>query len=283
MKLILMIGLLLCLLLLTLLIWRQLDHRSDRAEMDRLINTESLPAKRFSIDMVEPLPEPARRFFRYAINDGALLYTVADIQMQGKFSLGNKDSPNYMPMSARQILAAPAGFIWKTKVGKGLMQMSGSDSADWTRFWINGLIPVVRAGGTADHLRSAFGRYIAEAAFWIPAALLPRAGVTWEGVDDNTARVTVEHNHMKQAVELKLADNGQPVEVKFSRWTNANPDKAYRLQPFGGYLSGFREFHGIRVPTHIEAGNFFDTADYFPFFIADVTTMSFPASAGVSR
>ena len=41
MKLILMIGLLLCLLLLTLLIWRQLDHRSDRAEMDRLINTES--------------------------------------------------------------------------------------------------------------------------------------------------------------------------------------------------------------------------------------------------
>ena len=145
MKLILLIGLMLCLTLLTLLILGQLDHRRDRAEMDRLINTESLPVKRFNIDMVESLPEPARRFFRYTINDGALLYTVADIHMQGKFSLGDKDSPNYMPMSARQILAAPAGFIWKTKVGKGLMQMSGSDSADWTRFWINGLIPVVRA------------------------------------------------------------------------------------------------------------------------------------------
>lgn len=32
--------------------------------------------------------------------------------------------------------------------------------------------------------------------------------------------------------------------------------RVYQLQPFGGYLSEFREFGGYRLPTRIEAGNF---------------------------
>lgn len=35
---------------------------------------------------------------------------------------------------------------------------------------------------------------------------------------------------------------GQPIEVSFQRWSNANPEKQHRLQPFGGYLSEFRPY-----------------------------------------
>lgn len=56
-------------------------------------------------------------------------------------------------------------------------------------------------------------------------------------------------------------------------------DRLLALQPFGGYLSNFREFTGFRLPTHIEAGNFFGTEKYFPFFIADVTDLRFPSEA----
>ncbi len=49
--------------------------------------------------------------------------------------------------------------------------------------------------------------------------------------------------------------------------SNANWDKIWRLQPFDGTLSQFREFGGGKmIPTQIEAGNFFGTADYFPFY-----------------
>ena len=64
--------------------------------------------------------------------------------------------------------------------------------------------------------------------------------------------------------------------MSFDRWTNANAEKVHRLQPFGGYLSEFREFEGFVLPTQVEAGNFFATEDYFPFFIARVTGIEFP-------
>jgi hypothetical protein len=35
---------------------------------------------------------------------------------------------------------------------------------------------------------------------------------------------------------------------------------------------------GYRLPFRVEAGNMFGTADYFPFFLADVTEIRFPGS-----
>ena len=226
--------------------------------------------------MVADLPEPARRYFRFTISDGTPLYTVATLKMQGRFSLGSKAAPNYMDMSAMQVLAAPDGFVWKMSGQSGLMRISGSDSGAWTRFWLLGLAPVARFGGNLDHKRSAFGRYIAEAVFWTPAALLPGPHVTWERVSENTARVEVNHDGLEQAVDITVDNDGRPTQVKFPRWSDANPAKVHQIQPFGGHLSAFKDFDGFRLPTHVEAGNFFGTDNYFPFFIADVTEIRFP-------
>ena len=258
--------------------WRQHSHQQDLKEMNRLAATQPVSPPTFSADMVQDLPEPARRFFTYVIGEGTPLYTVADISMAGRFSLETKRKPNYLEMTARQVLAAPEGFVWKAKAGNGLLQMSGSDSAIWTRFWLAGIIPVAGMRGTVDHRRSAFGRYVAEAVFWTPAALLPRSNVQWETVDENTARVTIRHQGLEQAVDVTLSSTGQPTYVNFLRWSNANPDNVHRLQPFGGFLSDYREFQGFRLPTHVEAGNFFGTNDYFPFFIADVNSIHFPVT-----
>ena len=54
------------------------------------------------------------------------------------------------------------------------------------------------------------------------------------------------------------------------------PKKCTVCQPFGGYLSEFREFDGFTLPTHVEAGNMFETDAYFPFFIVDITDIRFP-------
>ncbi|MFO7910688.1 MAG: DUF6544 family protein [Desulfotignum sp.] len=72
-----------------------------------------------------------------------------------------------------------------------------------------------------------------------------------------------------------MAPDGQPIRVCFDRWSDANPEKQHRLQPFGGYLSEFQSFDGFRLPTHVEAGNHFGMDQYFPFFVADVTEVIF--------
>ena len=274
--------LLLCLVLIGaavigLVVWRQFDHRADRIEMARLIATQPRAPQAFSADMIAGLPEPARRYFSYTIATGTPLYTVAEIEMQGQFSLGNKEEPKVMPIKAVQILAAPVGLVWKMSGGAGLMRMSGSDSGTWMRFWWAGIAPVVRLGGTRDHARSAFGRIVGEAAFWTPAALLPANGTVWEAVDTDTARFTMTAEGITQAVDVTVDAEGKPIQVVFQRWSDANPDRVHQLQPFGGVLSKFREFQGFRLPTHVEAGNFFGTEDYFAFYIADVTSVRFPS------
>jgi hypothetical protein len=255
--------------------WRFLDHRADREAMHRFMSMQPVQPARFDPGMIADLPEPARRYFLYTIKPGTPLYRVAKISMSGRFGMGTWTKPGYLHMTATQILAMPAGFIWKMRARRGLMTLSGSDSECWTRFWLMGLLPVARMGGKPDHTRSAFGRYVAEAVFWTPAAVLPGPGVVWEQVDTDCARLAVRHQDLLQSVDITVAPDGQPTRVCFDRWSDANPEKQHRLQPFGGYLSEFQSFDGFRLPTHVEAGNHFGTDQYFPFFVADVTKVIF--------
>jgi len=258
---------------------RLADRRADAAEWARLQALQPAAPARFDPALVAGLPEPARRYFAFTIRPGTPLWPVAEIDMGGRFSLGTKDAPAYQPMQARQILAAPHGFVWQMRTLGGL-PVSGSDAGGWTRFRLFGLIPVARLGGDPDHARSAYGRFVAEAVFWTPAALLPGPGIAWAEVDADTARVTVTRGALSQAVDVTVDAQGAPVRVVFQRWSNANPDQVYRLQPFGGRLSDFRDVQGYRLPFRVEAGNQFGTDDYFAFFLAEVQAIRFPAAPG---
>src|SRR5690606_17931542 len=119
--------------------------------------------------------------FLYTIGEGVPLRTVAEIEMEGEIGLGDRFDPRYLAMRGHQVIAPPHGFVWKLEAGSGMMSMAGSDgfvgSRSWVRFWLLKFLPVVRKGGNPDHVRSAFGRVVAESVFFAPAALLPGEGV----------------------------------------------------------------------------------------------------------
>jgi hypothetical protein len=250
------------------------DYLSDRKEWIRLANFQPSNPISFDLKMVSGLPEPAQRFFKFAIKEGTPLLTVAEIDMGGKFSLGSKEDPNYQEMEAYQILASPEGFLWRLNL-RGFMPISGSDTGKWTRFRILKIIPVARMGDNPDHTKAAFGRYVAESVFWTPAAVLPNENIKWEKVDNDSARVTISSGNISQEVVVKVDAAGCPVLVSFQRWSNANKDKVFRLQPFGGKLSDFREVQGFTIPFKVEAANLFGTIDEFYFFKADVKDIRF--------
>lgn len=281
-KVILVFVAVLSIVLLALCVWRWSDKRADQAAWASLASHQPLAPGLFDLSMIAGLPDPVQRYFRFAIAPGTPLYTVAEISMEGEFSLGTKDEPNYMPMHADQVLAAPNGFIWKVRAGDGIW-FKGSDGANdgasWSRFWLFGIAPVARAGNNEDHARAAFGRYVAEAVFWTPAVLLPGDGIQWESIDDSTARVTVTHMNLQQAVDVTVDADGRPSKVVFQRWSNANAAKTFQFQPFGGYLSDYKNFGGFHLPTRVQAGNFFETDDYFAFFKATITSVRFPADS----
>jgi hypothetical protein len=268
--------------------WRLLDHRADRAAIGRLIMSQPAAPARFVPAMVAELPEPARRFFRFAIAEGTPLHTVSVVEMSGELSLGTKDDPAYQPMKAQQILAPPHGFVWQVRL-RGSMPVTGSDAStpdtSWSRFRLLDAVPVARAGGDPDHRRSSFGRLVADGLIWAPAAFLPAAEagwdqIRWEAAAPDVAAVTVRVGGLKQRAEVHLDAEGRPSRVVFQRWSNENPERVHRLQPFGGDLSAFATFDGFRLPTRAVAGNHYGTDDYHPFFLADVTDIRFPVPLG---
>lgn len=258
--------------------WRALDRVADDKTWHALVQAAGSVSGGFDLAMIEDLPDPAQRYFMYTIRPGTPLYRAVEIEMKGELGLGSKEAPKYQPMSALQILAPPHGLLWKLETGP----VSGSDGAtpstSWTRFWLFGLVPIVRAGDNEDHRRSAFGRVVAEGAIWVPASLLPGDAVRWEHVDDSVARAVVTFGEFEQAVEITVAEDGRPTRVVIQRWSNENPDRTFRRQPFGGYLSDFQEIDGFRLPTRVEGGNQIGTDDYFPFYRAEVTSIRFQAA-----
>jgi hypothetical protein len=81
---------------------------------------------------------------------------------------------------------------------------------------------------------------------------------------------------LEQTVDMTVDSLGRPIQVVFPRWSNANAQGEFKLQPFGGYLSEFKDFNGFQLPTRVEAGNFFGTKEYFPFYRVNVTDIRFP-------
>ncbi len=273
---------------LILFLWQLSDIGADRIVWKNLLQQAGPAGPAFDPAFIAELPELAQRYFRYTIAPGTPLVSVVEIDMEGQLGLGTKDKPSYRPMKARQILTPPLGLVWKVQAGP----ISGSDGArpdrSWTRFWFMNFLPVVRVSGISDHHRSAFGRIVAESAFWVPASLLPGSAfsgggqssieskVSWEAVDENTARAIVSFGRYKQSVELTIEADGRPSRVMIQRWSNENTGRVFREQPFGGYLSDFREIGGYRLPMRVEGGNLIGTDDYFPFYKAEVREIRFP-------
>jgi hypothetical protein len=262
--------------------WRQSDRNHAKKIWQGLLSQANTAQGVFDPHGIKALPEAAQRYFCYCIRPGARLYSAVELVTEGELGLGTRSRHSYRPMSARQLLAPPFGLVWNLEAGA----LCGSDGVtpdeSWTRFWLYGIFPVVRSGGSADHRRSAFGRVVAEAAFWAPASLLPSDTVRWEEVDNNTARAIVSFGGFQQVVDISVARDGQPTRVVIPRWSNENAEKIFREQPFGGDLSEFEDFEGYRLPRRVEGGNHIGTADYFPFYKARIMSIRFPPGVKTS-
>jgi hypothetical protein len=259
-----------------------LHHRSGAADADKAwrdIAAREPPASaRFDPAMVADQPEIARRYFAHAIAPGTLLASIVELQMRGTFLLGEKASHQTFAMTARQILRPPSEFVWIPRLNSGLMTITGSDALvaedAWTRFWLMSVVPVANVGTSVDVLRSAAFRSASEG-LWVPSSLLPRNGVVWEQTGPDSARLTFTRVKPAITLQLTLDKEGAVREVTGLRWSNANPEKRFRLQPFGGTIEAEARFGGFTIPARLSVGNHFGTDDYLPFFQAEITSASY--------
>jgi hypothetical protein len=243
----------------------------------------ALQGQRFEDAMVDGLPEPARRYLRWAIAPGTPLSTAVILRMHGQFGLQGDPKRTFLPMRAEWLLAPPDGFVWRVRMGgrdsaANSTLVSGSDGLldgrAWTRMWLAGLYPLARPRLDDNLRRSATMRPVLES-LWVPAVLLPRFGAQWEAVDANSAAVSFNVAGERYTMNLAVDGEGRPLRNWGQRWSNANADKQWRYQAFGGDIEAVGEFGGYRIPTRFSAGNHYGTPEYFAFFKCEIDSAEF--------
>jgi len=166
-----------------------------------------------------------------------------------------------------------------------LIRFRGSDGywtgrTSWTRFWLWGLLPVVRIANTEDHARAAAARMVMESV-WAPAALLSQFGAVWTQTGADQAEVRFPAAQGVEPIQLTVDAADRVLEMTTLRWSDANPEQTYRLQPFGGRTLAHATHQGFTIPTAMEIGNHYGTSEYAPFFRARLTRVEYGDNADV--
>ena len=251
------------------------DARNAQVVWDALLEQRELVPTSYDPAMVADLPEIGQRYFANAIAPGTPLHRVVRLEMEGSLILNGRE----LPMRADQILALLHGFVWRARAGSGLIRFSGSDGywnghTSWTRFWLWGVLPVARFADTEDHARAAAARMVMETV-WAPATLLPQSGTVWTQTGADQAEVEFPEMPGVEPIHLTLDAAGRVLEMTTLRWSDANPDRIYRLQPFGGRTLAHATHQGFTIPTAMEIGNLYGTPEYAPFFRARITRVEY--------
>jgi hypothetical protein len=148
------------------------------------------------------------------------------------------------------------------------------DSHGRTRFWMFQAIPLVQTASTKGLDRSAATRPALEA-IWLPASLLPSNGAAWEQLGPDKARVTFGNQKYPIEMTLTIATDGRVADIVATRWSDANPERVFRLQPYGGTTEQEATFGGFTIPSVVHVGNHYGSDSYSAFFDARITEATF--------
>ena len=222
----------------------------------------------YSPRLVEGLPEPAKRWFNHTIKPGTPLARAAWLRMGGTIRLDPKKKP--VALHADELLSPPEGYVWRARMGSGLMSSSGYDSLlegrGTMRWWLFGFLPMVRSVG-ADITRSNHARLMIETIF-IPSVLLPQRGARWKAIDNQRASVRLHIGREDVEMTIKVDREGRLLRVEVPRWNTGNAGNPGYVAFVLDKIAEERTFDGYTIPIRMRAGwklgQLDEDAFYFP-------------------
>jgi hypothetical protein len=199
-------------------------------------------------DMMAGLPEPVQRYMAYTGLTGTPWIESVRLKQVGRFRLG-ADRP-WMPLTAVETYTTdPPGLIWNARFKvAGLPILRARDCYEAGRGHmygkLAGLLTVFDLRG--DELDQATRvRYLNEM-MWFPTALLGE-NVTWEAVDDDSARVVFDDGAGSVSATMHFDAEGKLINFTAMRYREAGG--VFSLDPWSTPMTGYGEFAGLKLPT----------------------------------
>ena len=148
--------------------------------------------------------------------------------------------------------SGPPGFVWDARIQmvplvSVRVRDAYVDGAGSMHASIAGLFSVVNDRGSRELDLGALQRYLAEAV-WLPTALLPGPGLSWEAMDAERARATMTDGRLTVSAEFSFNGAGDVVEV-FIPDRFREMDGRYEPTPWAVACAGHEVRDGFRIPV----------------------------------
>ena len=225
------------------------------------------------------LPEPVKNWLR---NSGAVgkpvisfgkVTQIAALQMK-------PEQENWMPATAIQYttIDIPA-FIWTVDVKmNSLLSFQGRDKFEEGKgemlIKMNSLINIVNEHGEKLD-EGALQRYLGEMV-WFPSLAFSQY-ITWEHIDDNTAKATMTYKGTSGNGTFYFNSNGDVTKFSALRYKgNEAEDKRYEWEM---NISDYKSFEGIKVPAKMTSTWKLDKGDW-TWLKLEVTDIKYSENAG---
>jgi hypothetical protein len=169
------------------------------------------------------------------------------LEQTGRFRMG-PDRP-WMPMRAVQTYTTqPPSFEWKARFklfGLPLLRARDRYQDGYGHMWgkLAGLITVFDVHGEKLD-QGAMLRYLSEA-IWFPIAFLGD-NMTWESIDDHSARVTMSDASRQVSGILHVDSAGRPVNFTCQRYYMQGDD--FTLEDWSTPMNGYGLMGGLNLP-----------------------------------
>lgn len=221
------------------------------------------------------LPAPVQRYFTYVFPNGVPEMQLVRLTSEGQFRRPQTESFSFT--TAEQVIALPEPalmFSATTPIIPGI----------WARaydFFANGememkakilsTLTVVDERETPELNTISLRRWLLEAALF-PQALLPGGPVTWDAIDDNSARATVSADGLQSSMIVHFDKAGAITHMVAEEDGNLNT-------PYHGSgehvtRTDYREVQGVMIP-HAFVISRMAGGELYPFFKARLTDLRF--------
>jgi len=198
--------------------------------------------------MLENLPAPVQRYMNYTGVVGTPWIDSVRLKQKGTFRMA-AERP-WMPVTAEELYTTnPPSLIWNARFklfGLPLLRAKDRYEAGQGHMYgkLAGLYTVFDARG--EELNQAtMIRYLNEM-MWFPTAFLGD-NITWEAVDDHSARVTFNDHGKSVSAEMFFDEDGRLTNFKTMRYREMEGD--FSLDPWSTPIVAYGRLAGLNLPV----------------------------------
>ncbi|MGM0612605.1 MAG: DUF6544 family protein [Bacteroidota bacterium] len=207
-------------------------------------NQQSLQQTHFYHEKLTELPKIVQRYFQFTLQEGQPLISSLDLEHEGFFRT-SLDKPFEKIKGKQYFTCNKPGFVWIGKTKKFTAVDSFVNASGELKIYLFSIIPIIRFKG--DKINHAeLLRWLGES-FWMPTNLLPGKYISWQPIDEYTAKLEMNYLQFYCYYIVHFHENGAVVKIQTER------HKGEKLEKWEGTFHNYQKTENMMIPGRIKA------------------------------